>query len=186
MSGFVIDVEADGPCPGLYSMVSFGVVAISDDHTHISRSFYGEVRPISDLWVPEALAVSDISREVHESYGDPADVMKSFSEWIVSQSNGRPVMWSDNPAFDWQFMNYYLWKYTGGNVMGHSARRIGDLYAGMQMDSTKAGQFKKLRDTKHTHNPVDDARGNVEALLKMRGMGLKLPTDMKQMKVLTK
>ena len=27
---------------------------------------------------------------------------------------------------------------------------------------------------KHTHNPVDDARGNAEALLKFRELGLKL------------
>ncbi len=33
--------------------------------------------------------------------------------------------------------------------------------------------FKHLRKTKHTHNPVDDARGNAEALLQMKEMGLK-------------
>ena len=27
--------------------------------------------------------------------------------------------------------------------------------------------FKHLRKTKHTHNPVDDAMGNVEALIQM-------------------
>jgi hypothetical protein len=27
--------------------------------------------------------------------------------------------------------------------------------------------FKHLRDTKHTHNPVDDAKGNAEAMLKI-------------------
>jgi hypothetical protein len=34
--------------------------------------------------------------------------------------------------------------------------------------------FKHLRETRHTHNPVDDARGNAEALLKMKEMGLKI------------
>ncbi len=29
--------------------------------------------------------------------------------------------------------------------------------------------FKRLRKTKHTHNPVDDARGNAEALLEIKG-----------------
>ncbi len=28
--------------------------------------------------------------------------------------------------------------------------------------------FKHLRRTRHTHNPVDDARGNAEALLTMK------------------
>jgi hypothetical protein len=35
--------------------------------------------------------------------------------------------------------------------------------------------FKHLRKSAHTHHPVDDARGNAEALLTMKNkMGLKL------------
>jgi hypothetical protein len=35
--------------------------------------------------------------------------------------------------------------------------------------------FKHLRKTKHTHNPVDDARGNAEALLRIKDeYGLKI------------
>jgi hypothetical protein len=35
--------------------------------------------------------------------------------------------------------------------------------------------FKRLRKTKHTHHPVDDAKGNSEALLHMRDvMGLNI------------
>ena len=33
--------------------------------------------------------------------------------------------------------------------------------------------FKHLRKTKHTHNPLDDARGNAEAMLAMKNMGFK-------------
>jgi len=32
--------------------------------------------------------------------------------------------------------------------------------------------FKHLRKTEHTHDPLDDVRGNVEALLAMKDMGL--------------
>lgn len=35
--------------------------------------------------------------------------------------------------------------------------------------------FKHLRKTKHTHNPVDDAKGNAEALLQIKDQyGLKI------------
>jgi hypothetical protein len=35
--------------------------------------------------------------------------------------------------------------------------------------------FKHLRKTRHSHNPVDDAIGNAEALLHMKNeMGLKI------------
>jgi hypothetical protein len=35
--------------------------------------------------------------------------------------------------------------------------------------------WKHLRRTPHDHDPVNDARGNAEALLAMIHMGLKLP-----------
>jgi hypothetical protein len=35
------------------------------------------------------------------------------------------------------------------------------------MDGDLYSTFKHLRETKHTHHPVDDAKGNAEALLKM-------------------
>ena len=50
----------------------------------------------------------------------------------------------------------------------------GDLYAGLVKDARKASEWKKLRVTPHTHNPVDDARGNAEALKRFRELGLKL------------
>jgi hypothetical protein len=36
--------------------------------------------------------------------------------------------------------------------------------------------WKHLRRTTHTHHPVDDAKGNAEALLAMKEMGLKIPS----------
>ncbi len=171
MSYFVVDVEADGPIPHDYSMVSFGVVAVEPS---LSHTFYGEVRPISDKWVPEALAVSGFSREQHEKFGDPKQIMSDFKDWLLKTSQGRPIFVSDNLAFDWQWINYYFHHFIGDNPFGFSGRRIGDMYAGMQMDTFV--KWKHLRDTRHDHHPVNDAKGNAEVLLKMKNMGLKIPT----------
>jgi hypothetical protein len=171
MSWFVVDVEADGPVPPTYSMVSFGAVLVEPT---LSRTFYGQLRPISDKFIPEALAVSSIQRHQHEAFDDPADVMRRFAQWLIETSSGRPIFVSDNLAFDWQWINYYFHTYHDTNPFGHSGRRIGDLYCGMMKDAF-AG-WKQLRKTSHTHNPVDDAKGNAEALLVMKEMGLKLPT----------
>ena len=46
------------------------------------------------------------------------------------------------------------------------------LYCGMKNDTF--AKWKHLRDTKHTHNPVDDVMGNAEVLVKMKKMGLKI------------
>lgn len=169
MSLIVVDVESDGPAPGLYSMVSFGAIVV--DHK-LDKTFYGKVKPISDQWIPDALAISQITRQEHLSYNEPMDVMTEFNKWLVENSKGSPVFISDNNGFDWQFINYYFHKYLGENPFGYSSRRIGDLFCGLEKDFGANKKWKKLRKTKHTHNPVDDAKGNAEVLMKMRKMGL--------------
>ena len=174
MSLIVVDCEADGPVPPLYSMVSFGAVIVEPT---LTKTFYGQVRPISEKWVPEALAVSNITREEHLEYENPQVVMYKFENWIRENSDGKPIFISDNLAFDWQWINYYFHAYYGRNPFGHSGRRIGDLYCGMMKDGGLNQEWKrKYRKTKHTHHPVDDAKGNAEALLEFKKLGLKIPT----------
>lgn len=174
MSYIVVDVEADGEIPHKYSMVCFGAVIVEPT---LTKTFYGKTKPISDEWVADALAVSGFSREQHEKFDDPKKVMENFAEWIAKNSNGKPTFISDNPAFDWQWINYYFHTYLGKNPFGFSARRIGDLYCGMKMDTGLNSEWKRsYRKTTHDHNPVNDAKGNAEALLAMKKMGLKLPT----------
>lgn len=159
---FVLDVEADGPCAGIFNMISFGIVSLEDPE----NSFLGEVAPIfDDPGLPEARGVVGVSFEEQKAYRHPMEVMVDARDWVLRVSNGqRATFWSDNPAFDWQYWNYYCWKYLGENPAGFSARRIGDLDAGRRGEPLNTNAWKKRRVTDHTHNPVDDARGNVEAL----------------------
>jgi DNA polymerase III alpha subunit (gram-positive type) len=172
MSYIVVDVESDGPIPHKYSMVCFGAVVVEPS---LSKTFYGKVKPISTLYDPQALAISGFTRQEHETFDDPKEVMENFARWLSANTKSRCIFISDNPAFDWQWINWYFHMYLGKNPFGFSARRIGDLYCGMQKDTF--AQWKHLRVTKHTHNPVDDAKGNAEALLAMKEMGLKMPTQ---------
>jgi len=168
MSWIMVDIEADGPIPGDYSMVSFGAVVVEPG---LERSFYGELCPISEKWVPEALAVSGFTREQVMCFPEPEGVMRSFAGWLETVASGHPMFISDNNGFDWQFINWYFHHFTGTNPFGFSSTNLGSLYKGLVRDTSR--NFKHLRKTRHTHNPVDDARGNAEALLAMRdGMGL--------------
>jgi DNA polymerase III epsilon subunit-like protein len=171
ISFIIVDVEADGPIPAEFSMVCFGAVIFDEA---LDKSFYAQTRPISDRFVPEALAISGFSREQHLAFDEPKVVMEKFDTWLEEQSNGRPVFVSDNLAFDWQFINYYFHRFLGRNPFGFSGRRIGDIYAGLVKDAHRATEWKKYRVTPHSHNPVDDARGNAEALRKFREFGLKI------------
>jgi hypothetical protein len=171
MSLFVVDVESDGGLQGHHNMVCFGAVKLTPE---LDTTFYGKTRPITEHYDPRALAVSGFSRKEHELFDDPSTVMTMFAIWLQEHSKGRPILISDNNGYDAAWINWYFLKFYGSNPFGWSSRRIGDLYCGMMKD-TWAG-WKKLRVTKHTHNPVDDAMGNAEALLKMKEMGLKIDT----------
>ena len=166
----MVDVEADGPCPGRYSMVSFGAILVKSG---LDVSFHGRLRPVSEIFVPEALAVSRLSRAETLEFPEPRLVMEEFAGWIAAHTIGRAMFVSDNNGFDWQFINWYFHEFVGNNPFGHSSTNLGSLYKGLVKDTKK--NFKHLRRSKHTHNPLDDARGNAEALLHMRdALGLEI------------
>ena len=79
---------------------------------------------------------------------------------------GKPIVISDNNGFDWMFVCWYFHHFLNRNPFGYSSRRIGDIYCGLEKNASASWQH--LRKTVHTHNPVDDAKGNAEALLRMR------------------
>jgi len=170
---FVFDVESDGPCPGLYNMISFGVVSLADP----AQGFLGEVAPVLDHGgIDAAREVSGVTFDAQSAYRPAEIVVEEAVAWLNGVTGGkRAVFWSDNPAFDWQFWNWYCHRFVGANPAGFSARRIGDLDAGRRGEPLNSSAFKKRRETAHTHNPVDDARGNAEALRWVLGqMGEKL------------
>ncbi|MGI0494687.1 exonuclease domain-containing protein [Alkalinema pantanalense CENA528] len=170
MSYVMVDVETDGPIPGDYSMVSLGAIVVEPS---LSQTFYAELRPISDRWIPEALQVSQFTREATLLFEEPQGVMERFAQWLDAVSVGRAFFVSDNNGFDWQFVNWYFHHFCGRNPFGHSSINLGSLYKGIMKDTFV--NFKHLRQTSHTHNALDDARGNAEALLKMKTeLGLKI------------
>lgn len=159
MSFISVDVESDGDLLGTHSMVCFGAVLVED----MTKTFYGKTKPISNIYIQKALNISGFTREQHEEFDDPKEVMLSFAEWIKNNSKGRPIFITDNPAYDFSWINWYFITYIGQNPFGFSARRIGDMYCGFENNLYYT--WKHHRITKHTHNPVDDAKGNAEAFL---------------------
>lgn len=149
------DVEASGPCPGKGLMTEFGAV-----HYPSRQSFHG-------LLIPGAPSKGNSNLpKLTEPFNleKTKEVFDAFGQWLSEMvGNERPIFVSDNPAFDWQWMNYYFHHYAMGNPFGHSARRISDFYAGLMGDFSNTMKWKQLRITPHDHNPVHDSLGNLEA-----------------------
>lgn len=163
MSYFSVDIEADGPYPGGYSMISIGCVKVTPE---LKTTFYKEIKPISDQFNQEALNVCKFNREQTLQFEDAAKAMKEFYDWINKNNEGnRAFFISDNNGFDWMFVNYYLHRFCGNNPFGHSSTNLNSLYKGCVRNLKE--NFKHLRGTKHTHNALDDAIGNAIALMKI-------------------
>lgn len=179
MTWIVVDVEADGPMPGDgpdphsgFSMASFGAVPVVPEVTKASGYYSGILKPITANVQPGAVASHGVPYEKRAAEGrEPggeSGVMAEFAGWLERTARGRCVFVSDNLAFDWQFINWYCWRFLGRNPFGFSGRRIGDLWAGYKNDPRAANTWKEMRKTPHTHHPLDDALGNAEALLEMK------------------
>lgn len=149
-------------------MTEFGAVMISEPITH---AFWGRInRLIGEN--PERLPITAEGLEVVSVGAGIQVVMEAFDGWLSEMcGKDNPRFISDNPAYDWQWVNHAFWTTIGRNPFGHSATNQGSLYKGMVGDMKK--NFKYLRVQKHTHNPVDDALGNAQAFLKMREAGLR-------------
>jgi hypothetical protein len=167
------DVETDGPVPGPFSLLSFGLAAIgSYDGRRFERlearesTLYRELRPISDEYDPEALAVNELDRDRLLIDGaDPALAMTEAANWVRSVSEGhRPILVAYPVAFDWGFLYWYFERYAhGGSPFGHSScldiRTQYQALAGTVFDrSGKAAMPEFLQPSSpHTHNALDDA-----------------------------
>lgn len=171
MTHIIVDVETDGPIFGENSMICFGAVVLDEK---LNKTFYGQCRPGNESsWIPEALAVSGFTREETLKFQHPAITMTKFAEWIETvNTSSRPILWSDNNQFDASWIDYYFNVHIGKNPFGWSSRRIGDVFSGFE--NHPYYRWKRHRKTKHTHNPVDDAMGNAEAMMYLINKGFKL------------
>ncbi len=148
-----VDCEATNQAPCVGKMTEFGAV-----HFKTKETFHGVLHESTPS--KENPAISELTGKSF----DEKEVFIKFEEWLLKVCNGkRPIFVSDNPAFDFQWINDSFWRTLGRNPFGHSGRRISDFYAGLVGDFTQSQGWKSLRVTPHDHNPVNDAMGNVEA-----------------------
>ncbi|MFF7357705.1 exonuclease [Streptomyces filipinensis] len=186
------DVEADGPVPGPFSMSSFGlaVAGVHDgDAFHVSdpteRTFYAELKPISDAYDPEALAVSGLDRDRLAREGQtPAQAMNAAADWLAAVSDelsATPVFVAYPLGYDWMWMYWYFMQYaSNGSPFGHSrCLDLKTLYAAKSTSqitaSTKRSMPRHLLSSHpHTHNALDDAIEQAQLFQNiMRWNGLK-------------
>ena len=176
------DIESDGPIPGRYSMLSFGLAVAGQFDGEVfapadagAATFYRELRPIADEHVPDAVRVTGLDRDRLLAEGDdPAGAMAEAADWVREQAIGaRPVLVGYPVVFDWMFLHWYFVRFCGASPFGFSgALDMKTMYqqkARVPLDRAGRDDLPAaLRPTRpHTHNALDDAveQGEVFALL---------------------
>ena len=156
-----VDVETAGPNPGQYSLLSLGACLVVDP----ANTFYVEIQPVTDAFVPAALQITGLDMEKLRAHGlAPEQAMSQFSEWVLRSVPGdrRPIFVALNAAFDWMFVADYFHRYLGRNPFGHKALDIKALYmgvAGVDWDETGFGHIAKHFQIEQplTHHALEDA-----------------------------
>lgn len=165
-----VDIEASGPIPDEYSMLSLGACVVGER----DKNFYIELKPLNDNFLPRALEKTKFSMEELKIKGvKPAEAMASFEEWILKVSKDcRPVFVGFNATFDWMFCHWYFMKFLGRDPFGISGLDTKAYYMGMQNCTWSETTKKKVKlnfptKTKHTHNALQDAIEQAELFEKM-------------------
>jgi DNA polymerase III epsilon subunit-like protein len=155
-----VDIEASGPIPSKYSMLSIGACVVGND----DNRFYAEIKPINDSFDPEAIKISGFTIDYLKSEGlDPQTALKSFAIWIENISKNRiPIFVGFNAPFDWQFVNWYFIVYTGSNPFGINAIDIKAYFMGAAHTSWRKTSSSNMPDwlkveNKEKHNALSDA-----------------------------
>lgn len=160
-----VDIEASGPIPGEYSMLSIGAC----DAYRPELAFSCLIKPTTENAVPEAMAVTGLSlAKLHAVGFKPDDAMTQFANWVEDVRGERtPVFVGLNSPFDWSFVNYYFIRYYGSNPFGISALDVKSLFMGKFQSSWKETRSSNMKTVMGAtgignHDALDDARFQAE------------------------
>jgi DNA polymerase III epsilon subunit-like protein len=166
-----VDIEASGPIPGEYSLLSVGACVVGDTST----TFYALIKPLNGHFIPRAMEVNGFSLEELKISGeDPAAAMVRYKSWLKSLCGEqyKPVFVGFNATFDWSFVNWYFVKFIGKNPFGISGLDIKAYYMGKTNCTWRETNKREVKraypvNLPHTHNALADAQEQAELFSKM-------------------
>lgn len=186
-----LDVEASGPFPGLYSLVSVGCVPVlPPDRNHPGwrlgeKTFYCEFRPLEGAGeLAAATEVHGLSDEhLLENGLEPLEGIQKLADYLADLRLSVPkFMMAAWPAsFDQPFIGYYAQRFLGSNPFGYACLDIASLAQGIfrcerrQLRSRLArrGLFRPPKP--YPHNALDDALDQATLLMELLNLSPKGP-----------
>ena len=181
------DVETDGPIPGRFSMLSFGLVYAGSsgggdfERPQSQLGLYRELKPVADDFEQEALDVSGLDRDRLKVEGfEPRRAMNEAAAWVREIAGDRkPVLVAFPAGFDWMWLHWYFTAFAdGGSPFGHSqCFDVKTAASTILHRPVGACGLSKLPDRvlparEHTHHPIDDAKRQAEIFANLMDISL--------------
>jgi ribonuclease T len=171
-----VDVEAAGPYPGRYSLLTIGACLVDQPEVTFSVA----LKPLSMEVDPKALEVTGLSLDALAATGEaPREAMASFEAWIaeLTPKDAQPVFVGLNAPFDWAFVNHYFLEQLGRNPFGFSALDIKALYMGATGSSWLEARSSVMRRMlgavlEGDHDALHDAQAQAELFRLTRQLSL--------------
>lgn len=180
---FCVDIEASGPVPSLYNMVSIGGVVVRlVDGVHVrGDSFYYELQPVCDGFDPGAMAIHGIPRAHLETNGTPVKTaLEGITAFVKAQiePGQRALFVGHNAPFDWMYVAWYFAWAGLPNPFGYNALDTKALAMGTHRSTWKQTNKERLL-TLHpqltapapdqVHNALADAEFQADILIALLG-----------------
>jgi hypothetical protein len=171
-----IDVEADGPCPGVNSMLQFGAV-FYDFNGKVVREFTANLLELEGAvsdpntmkwWAEQEVKNPGIWARMREGAVHPRLAMEQFRSAVDQTSkelDASPVCVAYPAGYDFTYIYYYLCLFFGVSCVGFSCLDLKTLGMALIQDTYHNSAKKRYParwfnpKLKHTHDGLQDARG---------------------------
>lgn len=176
-----VDVEASGPFPGLFSLVSIGAIPLLSGpegwYLAHDNTFYIELQPMEGAGELEAATnIHKLTRQHLLTHGvEPPVAMRTFSDYLRRLKKAHkkvlPAAWPS--SFDAPYIGWYNQRFLGSNPLGWSAFDIPSYALGL-LRCTRPELRQKMKDAglvkptnPHQHHALSDAIEQGETLVQL-------------------
>jgi DNA polymerase III epsilon subunit-like protein len=176
---FCVDIECNGPVPGLFAMVSLAAVVVAPDaegRLHVGECLYLELKPDAPRHDPRAAAVHGLDQDRLAREGlDRPEFCRQLAAWVEQQTiaGTEPVFVGHNAPFDWSFVAWTYAEVDEPNPFGYKALCTKAMATGVLgvhwLDSNKTVLAERLpiseEDLTQKHRADYDALYQAEILV---------------------
>jgi len=160
------DIEADGPIPGMHSMLSLASAAYLADKT-LHSTFTVNLETLPGATQDERTMkwwqdFPDAWAKCRENVQSPEQAMRAYLAWLQSLP-GRPLFLGFPASWDFMWVYWYLFRFTGERPFREHAIDVRSYAMGMRRvtfaETTRTYLPKRWFDEglPHTHVALDDA-----------------------------